>query len=144
MSELELAHQYTIGNLTYEKVFKAAGLTNLSDMQAVLDAVEVALSQQAEPAPAQDEQYPPCDFCGVIPDHHPWHGSGLFNGVDSPHIHACNGCRHLLPVNPAQTEQQPVAVVDAGDDGMWADILPDVTVKVGQMLYAAPIAQTEQ
>ena len=32
----------------------------------------------------------------------------------------------------------PVAVVDADDDGMWADILPDVTVKVGQTLYAAP------
>lgn len=46
---------------------------------------------------AQAEQYPPCDFCGVIPDHHPWHGSGMFKGADSPHIHACNGCRHLLP-----------------------------------------------
>lgn len=62
----------------------------------LLRRARCALSQQ-------DEQYPPCDFCGVIPDHHPWHGSGLFNGVDSPHIHACNGCRHLLPVNPAQT-----------------------------------------
>lgn len=51
---------------------------------------------------AQAEQYPPCDFCGVIPDHHPWHGSGMFKGVDSPHIHACNGCRHLLPSRTAQ------------------------------------------
>lgn len=38
---------------------------------------------------------------------------------------------------------EPVAVVDAADDGMWADILPDVTVKVGQALYAAP-QPTEQ
>ncbi|WP_312964521.1 hypothetical protein [Stutzerimonas kunmingensis] len=60
-----------------------------------------------EPAAAQDDQYPPCDYCGVIPDHHPWHGSGMFNGEDSPHIHACNDCRHLLPTRPAQTAPQP-------------------------------------
>ena len=27
-----------------------------------------------EQATEQDDQYPPCDYCGVIPDHHPWHG----------------------------------------------------------------------
>lgn len=32
-------------------------------------------------------------------------------------------------------EQEPVAVVDANDEGMWADILPDRSVKVGQLLY---------
>lgn len=32
--------------------------------------------------------------------------------------------------------QEPVAVVDENDDAMWADILPDRTVKCGQMLYA--------
>ena len=32
---------------------------------------------------------------------------------------------------------QPVAKVDANDEGYWADILPDRTVKVGQFLYAA-------
>lgn len=56
---------------------------------------------------AQEDQYPPCDYCGVIPDHHPWHGSGMFSGEDSPHIHACNDCRHLLPTRPAQTDPQP-------------------------------------
>jgi hypothetical protein len=30
-----------------------------------------------------------------------------------------------------------VAVVDANDEGYWADILPDRTVKVGQLLYPA-------
>ena len=39
--------QYTIGDLTYARVFKAAGLTNLSDIQAVLDAVEAAIAQLA-------------------------------------------------------------------------------------------------
>ena len=32
--------------------------------------------------------------------------------------------------------QEPVAIVDEDDDGIWAEILPDRTVKVGQMLYA--------
>lgn len=38
----------------------------------------------------------------------------------------------------AQGEQEPVAVVDANDEGYWADILPDRSVKVGQLLYTAP------
>ena len=50
------------------------------------------------PQPAED--YPACDYCGCIPDHHPWHGSGFINGAESPHIHACNDCRHLLPKSP--------------------------------------------
>ena len=49
------------------------------------------------PQPAQDAEYPACDYCGVIPDHHPWHGSGVHNGEDNPHIHACSNCRHKLP-----------------------------------------------
>ena len=32
----------------------------------------------------------------------------------------------------------PVAEVDANDDGYWADILPDNSVKVGQLLYKLP------
>lgn len=39
----------------------------------------------------------------------------------------------------AAREQEPVATVDAGDDGYFADILPDRTVKVGQSLYTRPI-----
>ena len=38
----------------------------------------------------------------------------------------------------AQPVQEPVAIVDANDDGYWADILPDRSVKVGQLLYTAP------
>ncbi|GEM_PF-2742709 len=85
------------------KVPADIGLLN----DALMAARPLLKAERAEPAPAQDEQYPPCDFCGVIPDHHPWHGSGMFKGVDSPHLHACNECRHLLPSRPAQTEQQP-------------------------------------
>lgn len=46
---------------------------------------------------AEPEDYPPCDYCGIVPAYHPWHGSGPIAGVDNPHIHACNDCRHLLP-----------------------------------------------
>ena len=38
----------------------------------------------------------------------------------------------------AQPEQEPVAIVDANDDGYWAEILPDRSVKVGQLLYTTP------
>jgi hypothetical protein len=40
-------------------------------------------------------------------------------------------------------KQKPVAVVDANDDGYWADILPNRNVKVGQFLYAHPPQRTE-
>lgn len=129
---------------TYTAVNMAtAAAQGFRDGQA---AVEQATAQ-AKPAPAQDDQYPPCDYCGVIPDHHPWHGSGMFNGEDSPHIHACNDCRHLLPTRPAQTEQQPVGRVLTYEESLrsdgksgpafWFGPLP-----AGAFLYAAPIAQT--
>lgn len=101
-----------------------------------------------EQATAQDDQYPPCDYCGVIPDHHPWHGSGMFNGEDSPHIHACNDCRHLLPARPAQTEQQPVGWIheDELPEGYPYDAMfPFSKVDVVRMFPVyAPIAQNAQ
>lgn len=50
-------------------------------------------------------EYPQCDFCGVI--HPPWYGGAISKGEDSPYIHACSGCRHLLPSHTAL----PVPVV---------------------------------
>ena len=38
----------------------------------------------------------------------------------------------------ARQPAEPVAKVDANDDGQWADILPNVDVQVGQLLYATP------
>lgn len=35
---------------------------------------------------------------------------------------------------------EPVAVVDASDDGWFASILPDTSVKLGQLLYTRPQA----
>jgi hypothetical protein len=37
---------------------------------------------------------------------------------------------------------EPVAIVDANDDGYWAEILPDRSVKVGQLLYTTPQQRT--
>ena len=39
-----------------------------------------------------------------------------------------------------QEKQEPVATVNANDEGYWADILPDRDVKVGQLLYVAPVS----
>ena len=49
-------------------------------------------------APAPEPEYDPltCDYCGAETGN-PWHGSGLLNGVESRHIHACDSCKHLLP-----------------------------------------------
>lgn len=88
--------------------------------------------QQPEP-----DQYPPCDYCGVIPDYEPWHGSGVFNGEDSPHIHACNDCRHKLPAPAVQGG--PVGVIRESDEmgvAPYADIWP--WLEPGTKLYAAP------
>lgn len=42
------AKQYQVGPLTMTYVFEPTNIHNLSDMQAVLDAVEAALSGKAE------------------------------------------------------------------------------------------------
>ncbi|MCK5502565.1 MAG: hypothetical protein KAI82_15115 [Tritonibacter mobilis] len=66
----------------------------------------------AAPAPAErvsQNDWPKCDYCGEVPDCHPWHGSGMFNLVDNPHIHACTDCRHLLPAPVERVEQETVS-----------------------------------
>ncbi|ROQ53608.1 MULTISPECIES: hypothetical protein [Pseudomonas] len=56
------------------------------------------------------EGYPPCDYCGLTPSYHPWHGSGLLEGVENRHIHACNKCRGKLPTH----QVEPVASIPDG------------------------------
>lgn len=63
-----------------------------------------ALQPHTEPA-----SYPPCDYCGTVPSYHPWHGSGMINGVENRHIHACDGCRWQLPSYPGQPHPDPIA-----------------------------------
>lgn len=63
----------------------------------------------------------------------------------SPHYKAgWNAFRRAMFASAPAVRGEPVAVVDAADDGMWADILPNVTVKVGQALYTAPQPAEQQ
>lgn len=48
---------FMIGPNTMERVFKAAGLTDLSDLQAVMDAVEKALTVSREPTTIKGENF---------------------------------------------------------------------------------------
>lgn len=70
-----------------------------------VEKAKAVLSNQSAPA---EESYPPCDYCGTVPDYHPWHGSGLINGEESPHIHACNECRAKLPAPADKGQGEPL------------------------------------
>lgn len=75
-------------------------------------ALETLRGLLAQPAPqphAEPCSYPPCNYCGITPDYHPWHGSGMINGVENRHIHACEGCRGKLPAHPGQPNAEPIA-----------------------------------
>ena len=69
--------------------------------------------------PEPEIEYPPCDYCGTVPSYHPWHGAGLINGKESPHIHACTECRNKLPaplvvVMPERMKVEPFTTIDRG------------------------------
>lgn len=55
---------FTVGDNTMEQVFRPAGLTNLHDLQAVLDAVEKALSDD-EPVAAMTTDYLGCEYVSM-------------------------------------------------------------------------------
>lgn len=77
------------------------------------DAGCAILTKPAEQHQGESSEYPPCDYCGIVPDHHPWHGSGLLSGVENRHIHACDACRGQLPLHPGQHQGEPIAVLYA-------------------------------
>ncbi|WP_312288848.1 hypothetical protein [Stutzerimonas nitrititolerans] len=116
-----------------------------------------ALSQQAEPATAQDELLP-CPFCGNALE--------VSKRRYNPHARCvtenCKGAQlPLLNIDqpddvarwntrPAQTEQQPVGYQFQDREGVWKqfmsekhyeDTLADGTWPI-RAIYAAPIAQT--
>lgn len=84
---------------------------------------------RAEQHQGETDNYPPCDYCGITPDHHPWHGSGLLNGVENRHIHACDGCRGKLPLHPGQHEGEPIAWV-VGSAIWWNKHQAEVDAKL--------------
>ena len=106
---------------------------------------EVARLNSSTVSACDDAQYPPCDYCAEQLNYHPWHGSGLINGAESRHIHACDKCRHLLPVVSAGgvDERVPelssfVAFADAlGLDLRQADDQWDSALALYEKLIAA-------
>jgi hypothetical protein len=86
--------KYAIGDLTMDKVFRAAGLTNVSDMQAVFDQVEVALRDTIEPAPVSVREAARV----LLGDR--WRGYENKDAREAmwDHVHDVHG-RHMLPMS---------------------------------------------
>ena len=61
--------------------------------------------------------------------------------VEEVLLDAAKEIKRLQAKIEAVEKQEPVATVDANDEGYWAEILPDRSVRVGQNLYALPGAQ---
>ena len=61
--------------------------------------------------------------------------------VEEVLLDAVKEIKRLQAKIEAVEKQEPVATVDANDEGYWAEILPDRSVRVGQNLYALPGAQ---
>jgi hypothetical protein len=87
------------------------------DYELVKQEDDIYTAPPAQPAPVQQKPL----FADIIAKH--------------------PGLAEELKAMDAAPVQEPVAKVDANDEGYWADILPDRTVKVGQLLYTAPPAQ---
>jgi hypothetical protein len=100
--------------------------------EAVKDALRAVHTEAASAQPAQEIEQSKI-FCGV----------DYADGVLAVSVmrRSPDGVAELLhseQIELAQPAQEPVAVVDANDDGYWADILPNRNVKVGQLLYTTP------
>lgn len=109
--------------------------------QAIRSDIDAVLTKPAEQHQGEQDSYPPCDYCGATPEHHPWHGSGLLNGAENRHIHACDGYRGKLPLHPDQSQVGPVAVVDEGDDGLFVELIYGDNgnpLRRGDKLYTRP------
>ena len=85
-----------------EWVENYAGLLEERCAYEASERVQALLAQPAAQHQGEAEGYPPCDYCGLTPSHHPWHGSGLLEGVENRHIHACNKCRGKLPAHQGE------------------------------------------
>lgn len=126
----------------------------LPDGEELLNRIRAAISQQAEPAPAQGE--PPQsgitiekDVFGTV---HIKLGDFDYIQIQYQYPYTDNASQNALAkriaellTRPAQTEQQPVAWVSSGPDGVEADWYPGKgldTLPIGAKLYADPIAQT--
>jgi len=74
------------------------------------------------------EEFPPCDYCGIVPDYHPWHGAGLINDAESPHIHACSDCRHKLPSS--------ISVASRDESIRWLKRIDGIGQNRAELIYS--------
>lgn len=143
--------------LTFTESSLASALENVQSLHELGCELiaESVFQQTAEQRQDGHGTYPPCDYCGFTPDYHPWHGSGLLNGIESRHIHACDGCRGKLPVHPGQLQGEPLSakpaltlqMPDIYDDreGPWfdtAEIRELRKLPAGTKLYLHPPAES--
>ncbi|MCY1346668.1 hypothetical protein D9M68_138930 [compost metagenome] len=78
-----------------------------------------------------------CDFCqGELTN--PWHGSGIVDGKERRHLHACDGCRDRLPDRAAHQAAEPVLEVRHGAMGCVDWIAWPQEFPTGTKLYAVP------
>ena len=115
--------------------------------QKALDEIEAALSHQADPVPAQDEWEAATDaaYAAVV--------DGGWSSVKEMGVKMFQaGAEWVRAARPAQTEQQPIYQIRPRENVRdWLDTNADgyraakamASMEV-RMLYAAPIAQTEQ
>ena len=80
-----------------------------------------------------------CDFCHCELTN-PWHGSGIVDGKERRHLHACDGCRDRLPDRAAHQAAEPVLEVRHGAMGCVDWIAWPQEFPTGTKLYAVPAA----
>ena len=90
---------------------------------------------------AKAQVYEPlvCDYCNAETQD-PWHGSGMLNGVESRHIHACSQCRNLLPTTKAQGVVMPAEldrafITGESCDGVYRVAIQSETLKEMQAVH---------
>ena len=106
--------------------------------KAFADADAIVAELYAAPvseAKAQDFDPLVCDYCNAETQD-PWHGSGMLNGVESRHIHACDQCRNLLPTAKAQGVVMP--------DGWRIRECEDVDADLKGFIISSPLMDGER
>lgn len=129
-------------------VYSATMLAGLKELQGLIGSIEAqrAFAKQPTGAVPSEWKMVPVDATLEMVEAFRARATASSRGKILNVRNALNDAIAAAPPAPVAQEpvtRKPVAVVDANDDSMWADILPDASVKVGDLLYTAPRA-TEQ
>jgi hypothetical protein len=104
----------------------------LETNETAIKALEEALAKQEQGASAAEGMKTLVEAAAEI--------IKSFDAGNTPYTFKFWDAYHHL--QGSTTCDKPVAIVDANDDGYWAEILPDRSVKVGQLLYTTPQQRT--